>query len=110
MAIVLPDWFQKEMKVLSTIFSPVRDKEGILVAGEGMFPESKQPIVRLYLIKEMGSQWRLAEELQAFAFYNYHSAFTFKENLPKMSALDLIMRMNSSVVNIDRGLNNLTID
>ncbi|CEG21503.1 hypothetical protein BN1080_00414 [Planococcus massiliensis] len=86
--------FHENIKIIDTLLSPSHPNFGILIAGEDYFHSSKQPIIRVYLIYENNSEWHIQKELEAFSFSNYSMAKQFISDLPKMSALDLLLLMN----------------
>lgn len=91
--IFMPKNFEDEMEVITTIFNPTNDI-GLAIAGENLHPTSKCPILRIFMLETVDQGWAFKEELQAFAFLNYDDAQSFLENLPTMSALDLLIVMN----------------
>lgn len=91
--LLLPEGFEDKMEIITTIFNSTNEV-GFVIAGESMHPTSKQPILRIYLLANVDVGWVLQEELQAFAFTNYDNAQSFLENLPSMSALELLLVMN----------------
>jgi len=91
--ILIPEGFEDDMEIITTIFSSTKEV-GLVIAGEDMYPTSEHPILRIYLLENVDLGWTLQEELHAFAFWNYNDAQSFLENLPTMSALDLLIVMN----------------
>lgn len=91
--IFMPKEFEDEMEVLTTIFNPTNDI-GLAIAGENMHPTSKCPILRIFMLETIDQGWAFKEELQAFTFTNFDDAQTFLENLPQMSALEMLILMN----------------
>lgn len=84
----------KNIHLLATLLSPSQSSLGILIAGEEYFQESIQPIIRIYLIEESELEWHIQKELETFVFSSYASAKKFVNDLPEMSALDLLLVMN----------------
>jgi len=91
---MMPQEFEDTMENLMTIFSPTQDL-GVTVAGEDMYPTSKHPTLRLFLIEKLDGGWSFKDELQAFTFMNYQDAQSFLKSLPNMSALELLLLMNT---------------
>ncbi|WP_342541938.1 hypothetical protein MHH33_12795 [Paenisporosarcina sp. FSL H8-0542] len=91
--IFMPENFEDEMEVIATIFTPTNDI-GLAIAGENLHPTSKCPIVRIFMLETVDQGWAFKEELQAFAFSNFDEAQSFLENLPQMSALEMLIILN----------------
>ena len=92
--LLIPEGFEDDLEIITTIFNETKEV-GFAIVGEDMHPDSKQPIIRIYLLANVDSGWMFQEELQAFAFWNYEKAQSFLSNLPTMSALEILMIMNS---------------
>ena len=92
--ILVPEGFEDDMEIITTIFSSTKDV-GLVIGGEDMYPTSEHPVLRIYLLEQIDIGWAIQEELQAFAFLDYNTAKLFLENLPNMSALELLVMMNS---------------
>ncbi|GKW45868.1 hypothetical protein [Planococcus sp. NCCP-2050] len=84
----------ENINILATLQSPSDPYLGILITGEEYFLDSKQPIIKVYLINKSNSEWRIQKELETFVFSSYASAKKFVMDLPEMSALDLLLVMN----------------
>lgn len=80
--------------VLVTLLSPYHSNLAILITGEDYFQKSTKTIIRVYLITEIRDEWSIQTELESFAFSNYNSANKFINDLPGMSAIDLLILMN----------------
>lgn len=91
--IFVPKDFEDEMEVITTIFTPTNDI-GLAIAGENMYPTSTCPILRIFMLETVDHGWAFKEELQAFTFLNFDDAQTFLENLPQMSALEMLILLN----------------
>lgn len=91
--IFMPKNFEDEMEVISTIFNPTNDI-GLAIAGENLHPTSERPIIRIFMLEIVDQGWAFKEELQAFTFLNYEDAHAFLENLPQMSALEMLIILN----------------
>jgi len=91
--ILIPEDFKENMEIITTIFSSIKDV-GLVIVGEDMYPTSEQPILRIFLLENGDVGWGLQDELHTFAFLNYDEAQSFLENLPTMSALELLIIMN----------------
>lgn len=89
----LPDEFEG-MELLQTLISPAKSDIGIIILGENYSDGVERPTVRIYLISIEENEWDLEGELQAFTFLNFGSAKRFVEDLPIMSAIDLLLLMN----------------
>lgn len=84
------------MEVVNLIESPTVEELGILFLGENLVEsEDKTPIIRVYLLKRIEGIFEIENELYAFSFYNVNKALMFAEKLPQMSALELLIDMNS---------------
>lgn len=91
------------MEVLATLFSPAEPNIGILVTGENYEEKTTQPLVCVYLIAFNEGKWFIQEELQAFSFWSFKSAKRFVDDLPNMSAIDLMLLMNGLSTNTLNG-------
>jgi hypothetical protein len=91
--ILIPEGFEDDMEIITTIFNLTKEM-GLVIAGEDMYPTSKHPILRIYLLENIDVGWAIQKELHAFAFLNYETARLFLENLPNMSALELLIMLN----------------
>ncbi|MGK7377609.1 hypothetical protein ACSFXN_07180 [Planococcus sp. 1R117A] len=80
--------------LLETLISPMQPNTGVIIAGENYEETSIQPIVRIYLITMEEEEWVIEAELQAFAFSDIDSADKFVSDLPNLSAIDILIRMN----------------
>ena len=87
------------MDVLSTAQSPVIEGLCIVFLGENFNGEDGLPTIRLQLGKLNNhlDYYELEKELEAFSFMTVEAALDFLERLPNMSALELILAMNSAV-------------
>ena len=106
--IVIPEEFNKDMKILSTVMSPVKEDIGILIMGENMEPEHYAEglsVIRLYLLNKRNFKYHIEMELESFAFHDLESAYEFLIKLPDMSALELLIMMNSPKFDFDDGVN-----
>jgi len=92
--ILIPEGFADDMEIITTIFSSTKDV-GLVIAGEDMYPTSQHPVLRIYLLEQINVGWTIQEELHAFAFLNYDAARLFLEQLPNMSALEMLIMMNA---------------
>lgn len=84
----------EDLEVLATLYSPEKPNIGVLVTGEDYYEKSTQPVIRVYLIGVNEEQWFIQEELEAFSFWSFKSAKKFVDDLPSMSAIDLLLLMN----------------
>ena len=110
--IVIPEELKVNMKILSTVLSPTKEEIGILIMGENMEPKqytSRLSVIRLYLLSKRNFKYYIEMELEAFAFHDLDSAYEFLNNLPNMSALELIIMMNSPKFDFDDGVNSSRI-
>ena len=89
----LPEEFEG-MELLQTLISPANSDMGIMILGENYAEGAEWPTVRIYLISIGKDEWDLEGELQAFTFPSFGSAKRFVEDLPSMSAIDLLLLMN----------------
>lgn len=92
--IVIPENLN-DLKVLQTVISPVYEHMGILILGEDMHRGSTSPIIRIYLLEKVDNKYLIQHEIRAFNFLNYATANSFQQELPKMSALELLIAMNN---------------
>ena len=91
------------MVLIETLISPMQPNTGVIIAGENYEETSIQPIVRIYLITMEEEEWVIETELQAFAFSNIASANKFVSDLPNLSAIDILIRMNGYQSNSSSG-------
>lgn len=84
------------MVLIETLISPMQPNTGVIIAGENYEEASIQPIVRIYLIAMEEENWLIEAELQAFAFSNIDNANKFVSDLPNLSAIDILIRMNGN--------------
>lgn len=91
------------MVLLETLISPMQPNTGVIIAGEHYEETSIQPIVRIYLITLAEEDWLIETELQAFAFSDMDSANKFVSDLPNLSAIDILIRMNGHQSNTPSG-------
>ena len=98
-SIIMPKGFTEEMQFLSSVFSSIQKDSGILIMGENLELGEKVPIIRLYLLKRFDLYWHVQDELEAFAFADSASAYNFLRDLPEMSALDLLIKLNTASEN-----------
>lgn len=89
----IPQGFE-ELKLLGTLLSPTAADTGIIIMGEDYEKDSTEPTIWLYLVRLVGEEWHIQDELEAFTFTNYESAERFVADLPGMSAIDLLLLMN----------------
>ncbi|QDY46924.1 geranylgeranyl pyrophosphate synthase (plasmid) [Planococcus glaciei] len=85
----LPEEFEG-MELLQTLISPAKSDTGIMILGENYAEGVERPTVRIYLISIGKDEWNIEGELQAFTFPSFGSAKRFVEDLPSMSAIDLL--------------------
>lgn len=95
-SIIMPEGFTEEMEFLSSVFSSIQKDSGILIMGENLALGETVPVIRLYLLKRFDLYWHVQDELEAFAFADSVSAYNFLRDLPEMSALDLLIKMNTA--------------
>lgn len=98
-SIIMPEGFTEEMEFLSSVFSSIQKDSGILIMGENLALGKTVPVIRLYLLKRFDLYWYVQDELEAFAFADSVSAYNFLRDLPEMSALDLLIKMNTTPEN-----------
>ena len=89
----LPEEFEG-MELLQTLISPAKSDVGIMVLGENYLAGTARPTVRIYLISIQEDEWDFERELQAITFPNFGSAKRFVEELPSMSAIDMLLLLN----------------
>lgn len=89
----IPKGFE-ELELLGTLLSPVAGNTGVIIMGEDYEETAAGPTVWLYLIGLIEEKWHIQDELEAFTFSNYESAKRFVDDLPGMSAIDLLLLMN----------------
>jgi hypothetical protein len=94
MRIRVPEEFMEGLTVLATLSSQSQPTVGMLIVGEDYEVNSLEITIRIYLVLLENTEWYIEDELQAFAFSNFESANTFVDDLPNMSALDLLLLMN----------------
>ncbi len=74
--------------------SPIQPTSGVIIAGENYEETAIQPIVRIYLITMEDEGWVIETELPVFTFSDLDRANNFVSNLPNLSAIDILIRMN----------------
>lgn len=94
----------KHMEFINVIESPTVEGLGILILGENLDEqENVSPVIRIYQLTKIDGMFEIEKELHAFSFYNLDKALTFAKDIPKMSALELLIAMNTispeSIVN-----------
>ncbi len=98
MKIVIPEELTESMQVITTIISPSKEDMGILIMGENMDPgihKEGPSVIRIYLLGKVEEEYHVETELEAFAFDDIDFATEFLNHLPGMSALELLIMMNS---------------
>ena len=55
-------------------------------------------VIRLYLLGKTGDEYHVETELEAFAFDDIDFATVFLNHLPVMSALELLIMMNTQQI------------
>ncbi|MFB5087048.1 hypothetical protein PGC35_07485 [Psychrobacillus sp. PGGUH221] len=86
----------EHMEVVNLIESPTVEGLGILFLGENLDEnENNKPTIRVYLLKRVQGIFEIEKELYAFSFYNVNKALMFADKLPQMSALELLIDMNT---------------
>lgn len=91
------------MVLIDVLISPMQPNTGVIIVGENYEETSSQPIVRIYLVTMEDEDWVIEVELQAFAFSDIDSANKFVSDLPSLSAIDILIRMNGYQSNISSG-------
>lgn len=81
------------MEAIQLIESPVVESLGILFMGENM--NVGMPTIRVYELEKIKDAFEIKNELQAFTFQSAEEAMMFVKRLPGMSALELLLMMNS---------------
>ena len=93
MKILIPEELTESMQVITTIISM-----GILIMGENMDPgihKEGPSVIRLYLLGKVEEEYHVETELEAFVFDDIDFAMEFLKHLPGMSALELLIMMNT---------------
>lgn len=87
----------EHMDAIFTIASPTIKGLGVMILGEHMHGNGGLPIIRIYLMRSNNETniYEMEKELEAFNFLTLHSGLEFEKEFPHMSALDLILAMNS---------------
>lgn len=98
----IPQGFE-ELELLGTLLSPVADNTGVIIMGEDYEDAAAEPTVWLYLIGLIEEKWHIQDELESFTFSNYESAKRFVDDLPSMSAIDLLLLMNGHQIEKAKG-------
>lgn len=91
------------MVLIETLISPMQPHTGVIIVGENYEETAIQPLVRIYLITMEDEDWVIETELQAFAFNDLNSANKFVSDLPNLSAIDILIRMNGHQSNFPLG-------
>ena len=90
----IPSWFElDELQVLS--IQQQNSKEAVVIVGENL-DESKlcRPTIRLYLAERFNQSFECVKELDSFLFDSKEEAIEFSEKIPRLSALDLVVKRN----------------
>ncbi|MFJ7828523.1 hypothetical protein [Psychrobacillus sp. NPDC096623] len=87
----------EHMEVIFTVASPLIEGLGVMILGEHTHGNGGLPTIRIYLMRNNNETdiYEIEKELEAFSFLTLHSALEFVKSFPHMSALDLILAMNS---------------
>ncbi|WP_391115877.1 hypothetical protein [Psychrobacillus sp. L3] len=91
----LPNQLEK-IVLISLVESPSVEGLGILILGENFDEEDNNaPVIRVYQLMTIEEMFEVDKELHAFTFFDFPSAILFAANLPNMSALELLLAINS---------------
>jgi len=95
--ITLPQLFElDDLEVIHTLKYSKDENVGLLIAGEyANRINYTNPTIRLYLLNQIKGSFEVTKELDAFSFKTKKEALTFADELPHMSAIDLILKLNS---------------
>ncbi len=94
MNLSLPRLFElDELEVLHILRSSENDKMGILVASDFNNTTYKF-IIRLYLVGKVDENYEVNKEIDAFMFRTQEEAVSFADELPLMTATDLLLCIN----------------
>ena len=94
MNLSLPRLFElDELEVLHIIRSSETEQVGILVASDFNNTTYKF-IIRLYVVGEVNDNYEVNKEIDAFMFRTQEEAISFADELPLMTATDLLLCIN----------------
>lgn len=94
--VIVPNHLLNTMEIQGVTISPTNQELGVLILSEKI--EEDQIIIRIYLLKlDKGSkEYHIDYELEAFSFNNLQASQEFVERLPSMSALEMLILLNST--------------
>ncbi|WP_025783037.1 hypothetical protein [Sporosarcina sp. D27] len=91
----------KHMLLLSQIINSDNTRFEILILGENMKPdirnEKANSVIHLLLYIQREGQYVFENLIESFAFESNEMAYNFLTELPNMSALDLLLKLNGPV-------------
>lgn len=99
MALNFEKGITENLCILATFLSPHQPDLGILITAEEYFLNPSQLSIKIHLIVRSNSEWHIQKELETLVFSNYSSAKKFVNDLPEMSALDLLLILNGGQKN-----------
>ena len=100
--VIVSDSLLENMQIYTSVIDPRNVDIAILILTGNMEPVSirdvdEPAIVKFYLLKKWGAEFHVDSEIDTFKFDNLEPASQFLENLPTMSALDLLLlKLDSS--------------
>ena len=105
--VIVSDSLLENMQIYTSVRNPSKEDVGILILTGNMEPvstrdENEPAIVKFYLIKKSGTEFHVESEIETFKFDNLVPANQFLENLPTMSALELLLLKDGRSSDLDR--------
>ena len=97
--VIVSDSLLENMQIYTSVINPKNIDIGILILtgnmeADSICDENEPAIVKFYLMKKLGTEFRVDSEIDTFKFDNLEPASRFLENLPTMSALELLLLKN----------------
>ena len=96
----IPSWLElDELEVLSIELQSHDQNHAIVVVGENLDEtKSCSPTIRLYLAERVDQTFECVKELDAYVFKTKEEAIAFSKKLPQLSALQLILEKQTSLL------------
>ncbi|WP_203248508.1 hypothetical protein [Sporosarcina beigongshangi] len=92
--LALPKALQEEMVLHELLVQPDAGDIGILVMIHDLSADATGYVVRVYLLGKVDGEFKVHDELEAFAFPDHEAAVSFANRLRSMTALELLIIMN----------------
>ena len=105
--VIVSDSLLENMQIYTSVRNQNNGDIGILILtgnmeADSIRDEDEPAIVKFYLIKKRGTEFHVDSEIGAFKFEYLEPASRFLENLPTMSALELLLLKNGRGSDLER--------